>query len=41
MNLLVEEWRLAEPAALSLQAQTADGRFQIYRILRFDSPELP
>ncbi len=32
MNQLVDEWRRAEPAALSLQAQTADGRFQIYRI---------
>ena len=31
-NLLVDEWRLADPGALSLQAQTADGRFQIYRI---------
>ena len=32
MNLLVDEWRVAQPGALSLQAQTADGHFQIYRI---------
>ena len=32
MNLLVKEWQTVEPGALLLQAQTPDGRFQIYRI---------
>jgi len=41
MNLLVDEWRRVQPGALSLQAQTADGRFQIYRVLLLDSAELP
>ncbi|MEP6538694.1 MAG: hypothetical protein ABJF23_25385 [Bryobacteraceae bacterium] len=41
LNLLVDEWKRVQPEALALQAQTADGRFQIYQILRLDPAELP